>query len=470
MYAIILCGGSGTRLWPLSRKNFPKQFLSLYSEKSLLQETFLRMGEILPRENIFFVTNQENYFNVSNQIKDIYADFSPKQIIIEPVSLNTAPAITLAIKYLADIIKINPQEPIISLHSDAHINDRENFLRVVKTALAQTKNNIGTIGITPAGAETGYGYIRKAPQKPQSSLSYHNVLEFKEKPDKKTAEQYILSGEYLWNSGMFIFNIKTMAHEIRKHASEIYAKLTYNFDDFLKSFKTLPNIAIDYAVLEKCGRVIVFEGDFGWSDIGSFDSLADIENSSKEETEKKQQKNNRHIGVDSKNIFVRSSSNRLVATVGVDDLNIIESSDSILIQKKGCGEDVKKIVQKLKKSRAKELNHNLIVYRPWGKYEILIDSPRHKVKKIIVYPRARLSLQLHYHRAEHWIIVRGIAKIVNGEKESLLKENESAFIPANTIHRLENPGKVDLELIEVQTGDYLGEDDIIRYEDIYNRK
>ncbi|MEK7097298.1 MAG: cupin domain-containing protein, partial [Patescibacteria group bacterium] len=230
---------------------------------------------------------------------------------------------------------------------------------------------------------------------------------------------------------------------------------------FLEKFKSLPSISIDFAISEKSDKVVVFEGDFGWSDIGSFDGLAEIL-SGKDE-------NSRHIGIDSKNIFIHSTNNRLITTIGVEDLIVVENNDSILIQKRGRSEDVKKIVRHLKDNKFREIDHNLIVYRPWGKYEVLIDSPAHKVKKITVYPGAKLSLQAHYHRAEHWVVVRGSAKIINGENELSLRENESSYIPAMTKHRLENPGKVDLEIIEVQTGNYLEEDDIIRYDDEYKR-
>ncbi|MDP2830582.1 MAG: cupin domain-containing protein, partial [bacterium] len=247
----------------------------------------------------------------------------------------------------------------------------------------------------------------------------------------------------------------------KAHSPEIYQIFSKDYGGFIKDFKKMPAISIDMAISERSGKVVVFEGDFCWSDIGSFDSLSEI----------RQDKNSksRHISIDSKNVFAHSSNNRLIATLGVEDVIVIESSDCILVQKKGRSEEVRKIVDYLKRNRIKELEHNLIVYRPWGKYEILIDADNHKVKKITVYPGAKLSLQAHRHRAEHWVVVKGAAKIINSDKEIVLKENESAFIPALAKHRLENPGKINLEIIEVQTGSYLGEDDIIRYDDDYNR-
>ncbi len=455
MYSVILCGGSGTRLWPLSRKNFPKQFLKLYSKYSLLQETFLRMRELMPLKNIFFITNQNNFFNVLNQIKELEKNFSPKQILIEPKSLNTAPAITYAVKYLVDQEGLAPEEPIIFLPSDHYIGKKDIYLSLLKDACKEVKQFIGTIGITPTRPETGYGYIRKG----QKHKNYFYVLEFKEKPSREVAQFYLETGEYVWNSGMYIFSPQTLAYELYKHAPNIYKHLTYDFEEFVEKFKDLPSISIDVAISEKSKNVIVFEGNFAWSDIGSFDSLAEIASPQK----------SRHLNINSENVFIHSTKNRLIVTLGVKDLNIIESNDSILIHKKGLSEEVRKVVDILKKYQYRELEDNVVSYRPWGSFEVLIDSPTYKVKKIVVYPGSKLSLQAHYHRAEHWIVVRGIAKVINGEEELFLRENESTFIPSMSKHRLENPGKINLELIEVQTGNYLDEDDIIRYDDDYNR-
>ena len=456
MYSVILCGGSGTRLWPLSRKNFPKQFLNLYSDKSLLQETFLRMRKIMPAQNIFFITNKDGIFNVLNQIREVESNFSRGQIIVEPASLNTAPAITLAVKHLAEREKIALDDPIIFLPADHYIGNKENYLELVKKSMGEIDGHIGTIGITPTKPETSYGYIRKG----IPMNGFFKVLEFKEKPDGITAQKYLDSGEYVWNSGMYIFSAKTFIKELRLYVPEIYALLTQKFETFLDQFKNLPSISVDYAISEKSDNVVVFEGKFGWNDIGSFDNIAEIY----------QDKNNpKHISIDSKNIYVHSDSNRLIATLGVEDLNIVETTDSILIHKRGKGEEVKKIVKYLKDKNIKELEHNLIVHRPWGKYEVLIDNLDHTVKKITVYPGAILSLQMHYHRVEHWVVVRGIAKVVQGNEEIILKENESTFISSLTKHRLENPGKINLEVIEVQTGNYTEEDDIIRYDDAYDR-
>lgn len=461
MYAIILCGGSGTRLWPLSRKNFPKQFLKLYSDASLLQETYRRMREIMPHDHIFFVGNQDNFFNILNQIREIEPGFKEDHIFVEPKSLNTAPAIAYAVKQLADKHGVGPNEPIIFLPADHYIGNPEGYLTCVKNALSKVGNTIGTIGIIPTSAHTGYGYIHKGEKKKDYFLSRG----FKEKPDRETAEKYLTSGEYLWNSGMYLFNTKTFFAEIRKHTPEIAVLLDSKDTKTLEEkFETLPSISIDYALAERSDNVVVFEGDFGWNDIGSFDSLAETIGDQDDSA------TSRRISIDSQNVFTHTSTGRLVATIGVQDLVIIDSSDSILVHKRGFGEDVKKIVDHLKAKKMKEAEHNITGYRPWGKYEVLMETPTYKVKKITVYPGAKLSLQSHHHRAEHWVVVRGVASAINGDKEIILNENESTFIPKNTRHRLMNPGKMNLELVEVQTGNYLEEDDIMRYDDEYRRK
>lgn len=416
------------------------------------------MKKVMPSENIFFVTNKENYFNVYNQIRDLEKDFNKEQILIEPASRNTAPAITLATKFLIEKRQIETDAPIAFLPADHYIAKEEAFLNIFKNAMNDVGNYIGTIGITPTGPETGFGYIKKG----DKFGDFYKALEFREKPDKETAKKYIESKNYVWNSGMYLFNAKTFVSELKNHAPEIYQSLALSYEEFLERFEKLPDISIDFAISEKSEKVIVFEGEFGWSDIGSFDSLADISKTLNHDE-------SNHIGFDSKNVFVHTTNNRLVATLGIDDINVIENNDCILIQKKGKSEDVKKIVAYLKEHKREEIEHNIISYRPWGSYEILIDTPIYKVKKIVVYPGSKLSLQSHYHRSEHWVIVRGLAKVVNGDKEIYLRENESTYIPSLAIHRLENPGKINLEMIEVQTGNYMGEDDIIRYEDVYNR-
>jgi mannose-1-phosphate guanylyltransferase/mannose-6-phosphate isomerase len=456
MHSLILCGGSGTRLWPLSRKNYPKQFLNLYNGNSLIQETYLRLREIQDSNEIFFITNKANFFNVLNQIRELDKNFSEEQIIIEPASLNTMPAITLGIKHLVEKANVNFDEAIFITPSDHYIENQEEYLKKVKQAAMSIGESIGTIGITPTKPETGYGYIKKG----EVRDNYFLVEKFVEKPDQETAEKYLASGEYVWNSGMYILTPRTLARELSQHAPEFYRALNQEYSFFIENFSTLSNTSIDFAISEYSKNIIVFEGDFGWNDIGSFDSLAEVLN---------EKNNNYLLKINSKNIFCHSAQKKLIVASGVEDLIVVDSSDSILIQKKGSSEQVKKIVEHLEKNNMKEIEHNLLVHRPWGKYEVLIDRPDHKVKKITVYPNAKLSLQSHYHRAEHWVVIKGTAKIYNKDKEIILCENESTFISALSKHRLENPGKINLEMIEVQTGKYLEEDDIIRYDDIYNR-
>lgn len=458
MYSVILCGGSGTRLWPLSRKSFPKQFLNLYSDKSLLQETFLRMQKIMPASQIYFITTSTNYFNVSDQIKEIFPELRQEQIITEPAALNTAPAIALTMKYLVEKENIAKNDPIIFLPSDHNISKIDVFVKLVVTAMHKVADNIGTIGITPTAPETGYGYIKKG----KLNNGRYQVLQFKEKPDRKTAEEYITTGQYVWNSGMYIFNEKTFAEELEKYTPEIFVEYAKGYEELEQNFKNLPSVSIDYAISEKSDRVIVFEGAFGWSDIGSFDALVEIM-----QEKDLQQKN--HVFINSKNIFAHSATNKLIATADIEDLIIIENDDCILVQKKGKSENVKEIVTYLKENNYKEVDHNIMGYRPWGKYRVLADHENHKVKKLIVYPGATLSLQSHKRRAEHWVVVKGTAHVINGELDIELHANESTYIPATHKHRLSNHGKTNLEIIEVQTGDYFEEDDITRYDDVYNR-
>lgn len=459
MYSVILCGGSGTRLWPLSRKNFPKQFLNLYGDHSLIQETFLRISKVVPKKNIYFSTNESNYFNILNQIREIYPELNEEQIITEPVALNTAPAIAYAMRYLKDKAKIRNDKQVIFLPSDHYIGNESEYVKVVKTSMKENSDNIGTIGITPTSPETGYGYIQKG----KKNLNHFKVVEFKEKPNKSTAEKYLKSGKYVWNSGMYIFNFQTFEKELKKHSPEVYKYFKDNLDSMTENFDKMPSISIDYAISEKSKKVIVFEGDFGWSDIGSFDALADLMiQNGKDDNEK-------HIKINSKNTFIHSKTGKLVTVNGVDNLIVIESNDSILIQKRGESEKVKDVVDYLKANGHKEIDDNMIVHRPWGKYEVLIDEDKNKVKKITVYPGKILSLQMHYHRAEHWVVTKGTAEVINGDKTLILGKDEGTFIPQSTKHRLANPGKIDLEIIEVQSGSYLEEDDIIRFDDEYGR-
>jgi mannose-1-phosphate guanylyltransferase/mannose-6-phosphate isomerase len=419
------------------------------------------MKEVVPETNIYFVTNEENHYNVLNQIKEVYKDFKETQIILEPKSLNTMPAITLAVKYLQEKIRIDKTAPIIAVPSDHYIGKKEVFIELAKKAMAEIGSNLGTIGITPTMAHTGLGYIKKG----EKIGDYYKVDAFKEKPDEKTAQEFFESGEYLWNAGMYIFNEETFSQELEKYQTEIHKYFSEDYETFLKEFEKLPSIAIDVALSEKSDKMIVFEGDFGWSDIGSFDVLAEI-------LGEKKDSNPKHISIDSKNTFVHSANDRLIVNSGVEDIMVIENNDSILIQKKGKSNDgVKKVVEYLKEKNRSELSDSVVVYRPWGKYEILFEQPGcYKVKRFDVYPKARLSLQSHKQRSENWVVVKGEAKITRGDEILTLKAGEGTFIPAGTVHRLENPTDDTIQFVEVQSGNYLGEDDVVHYEDDYNRK
>ncbi len=456
MYSVILCGGAGTRLWPLSRKSYSKQFLSLYSENSLIQETFFRMKGLMPTSHIFVVTGKDGYFDVLRQLQEVDEHFDAKQILVEPSALNTAPAITYAIKHLIEMVNVPLDTPVMIAPSDHYIADAGTYTKLVQDFVLTIGSYIGTIGITPTKPETGYGYIKKG----DLLKPYHIVTEFKEKPSHEVAKNYLETGKYVWNSGMYLFAVETFIEELKKHAPTIHAHFEKDMKTFLSDFSLMPSISIDYAISEKSDKVVVYEGSFGWNDIGSFDSLADLQDK-KEDV--------RHINIDSHNIFIHNGNNKVIATIGVDDLNIIDTKDGLLIKKRGTGEDVKKVVEKMKELNMKEVDHNILGYRPWGKFEVLVDQPNHKVKKIIVYPGGRLSLQSHGKRSEHWVVVKGTAGVTHGENYRILLENESVHIPINTKHRLENKGEGLLEVIEVQTGDYLEEDDIVRFDDEYGR-
>lgn len=343
MYAIILCGGSGTRLWPLSRRNHAKQFLKLYSERSLLQETYLRARKLIEKNRIFFVTNKNGYSKVLQQIQELEPGFEPSQIIIEPASLNTAPALACAVKYLIDQKGVQPEEKILSFHADHYIRDTEEYIALLEGALQELGEHLGTIGIQPTKPETGYGYIRKGKQE----AGHFRVAEFCEKPPLEKAKAYVASGEYVWNSGMYLFTAGTFLEEIEKYAPEIFSLMQKDWGGFLEGFEMLPAISIDNAVSEKSDRVIVFPGNFGWSDIGSFDSLAELGNAGF---------TTRHIDIDSKNVVAHSENDRLIATIGLEDVVVVEAGDSILVYKRGRAEEVKKIVEKLKEGEAKEID------------------------------------------------------------------------------------------------------------------
>lgn len=461
MFGIILAGGSGSRLWPLSRELYPKQLLNLNSDKSLLQSTFERLKQIMPAENIISITNVKHSANVRLQLEQVSDDST---ILAEPLSKNTAPAIALATKF----IKQKEEDPVILVvPSDHLIENTEKFIETVKKGekLAQ-KGYIVTFGIEPNYPETGYGYINilKEP-----ILDGFKVKEFVEKPDSETAQKYIDAKTYFWNSGIFMFKASVMIEEIKKLAPEIFKVMEeFDFSDSDKIeynlFDIMPNISIDYAVMEKSDKIALVKLESDWNDLGSWQSIYDVS--------KKDEQDNVMIGhvldENSKNSFVYASS-KLVATIGLEDTVLVETEDAILACKKDKTQEVKKIFDKLKKQNDDTHLIHKTVYRPWGFYTILAQGKGFLTKLIHVNTGQRLSVQSHNHRSEHWVVLSGKAKVVLEGKEHILSPGHSIDIALKAIHSLQNPYDEDMEIIEVQLGDLLIEDDIVRYEDIYGR-
>lgn len=487
MKALILSGGSGTRLWPLSRKNYPKQFLQLTGKQSLLQQTVDRLIGIVSPEDIVVMTNNEYKFHVLSDLNALFNNKNstpntqnsvlpatssmPFAIILEPACRNTAPAIALGVKYCLEKLGCKREDVLFISPSDHVITSVDQFREYVKQAEVIAKEGyIVTFGIKPTRPETGYGYIKISKggmggSSQPSTINYFKVEQFTEKPDLETAKKYIDEGNYYWNSGMFAFSIGTIIDEFQKLAPDIHEMLDKNFDEMIDRFIQMPEISIDYSIMEKSDRVVSLPMDIYWNDIGSWDSLCEL----LQKDEQGNIKNGDVITIDTSNSMIIGNK-RLITTIGLEDSLVIETGDAILIAKKGQAQKVKEIVKSLSTANRKEASEHVTTYRPWGSYTVLEEGERYKIKRVVVNPRERLSLQLHHHRSEHWVVVRGTAKVTIGEAEKLVHENESAYISKSTIHRLENPGKVPLELIEVQNGEYLGEDDIVRIDDHYGRE
>jgi len=462
---VILAGGTGSRLWPLSREIYPKQLLSLTDQESLLQTTLRRVECVPGMLPPVIIVGEEHRFITRSQIDEI-GNGQEYTILLEPVGRNTAPAISGAVEY---IFKQSGDDNLVLLvlPADHLIRDLDSFTAAVHKAAGKAgEGHIVTFGVEPVRPETGYGYIESGRD--------GAVLSFKEKPALEVAEQYLAEGNYFWNSGMFAFSAGTFRQEMKEHAPEILSCMSdavatgtrdgqfYRFD--LEDMEKCPADSFDYALMEKTDRAVVVAADLGWSDIGSWQALYEVLD--KDENGNVSQGDVLLEGT--KNSLVRAE-HRMIAAVGLEDTLVIETSDALLVAPLSRSQDVKKIVQRLKREGRDEFKIHQTVYRPWGSYSVLEIEERYQIKRISVYPGGKLSLQMHHHRHEHWVVVKGTALVTNGDKEILLHEDQSTYIPAGNKHRLENPGAIPLELIEVQIGSYLGEDDIVRFEDVYGR-
>lgn len=460
---VILSGGSGTRLWPLSREAYPKQFLPLAGELTMLQATWQRVAPIASRGPLV-IANEEHRFVAAEQLQQVGAE--PAAIILEPVGRNTAPAIAVA---ALEATRDGADALLLVLPSDHVITDEAAFRAAVQAASSAAEaGKLVTFGIVPTGPETGYGYIKAA-----DGQGARAVERFVEKPDLDTATGYVASGQYYWNSGMFLFKASRYLQELERLQPAMLSACRTAWEgarrdaDFTRldkdAFTAVPSDSIDYAVMEKTADAVVVPLDAGWNDVGSWTALRDVSQQDGD--------GNAHqgdvIAIDCRNTYAYGQ--RLVAMVGLDDVIVVETDDAVLVGKADRMQEVKTVVAKLKADGRSEATWHRKVYRPWGAYDSIDNGERFQVKRITVKPGGTLSLQMHHHRAEHWIVVSGTAEVTRGDEVILLSENQSTYIPLGVTHRLRNPGKLPLELIEVQSGSYLGEDDIVRFEDTYGR-
>ena len=460
MKIIILAGGGGTRLFPLSRTCFPKQFMKIGGDQSLLAQTIIRFMPVAKAADMVIVTNQEYIHHVKTELAACGAQEA--HVLLEPVGRNTAPAIALAAQYCLDELGAGLEEVMFVTPSDHIIRQNDLFVQAVNQAEEMAKQeNIVTFGIKPNKPEIGYGYIEAG----APCGSGFRVKSFKEKPDQVTAEQYVAAGCYYWNSGMFAFTIGHFMQELEAYQPEIYLLVANGYADALAQFAAMPNISIDYAIAEKSKKVVTIPLTAYWNDIGSWDAIYDVLDKDKDGNAVKGD----CIPIGCTNTLMLGRS-RLIAGIGLEDLLVVETDDVIVVAKKGESQKVKELVTELKKRGRREADEHTTMYRPWGSYTVLGEGPGYKMKKIVVNQGAQLSLQMHYHRSEHWIVTGGTAKVTLGDEVKLVHENESVFIPLSVKHRLENPGRIPLEIIEVQNGKYLEEDDIVRFDDVYGRE
>ncbi len=469
MIPVIMAGGSGTRLWPLSRELYPKQLLALVESRTMLQATVARVLGIDNITSPVVICQDEHRFLVREQLAEL--EVVPGAIILEPIGRNTAPA--AAVAALQGLAATGDDPILLLLPADHLIRDEEAFRVAVRIGeRLAAAGALVTFGIVPDRPETGYGYIRKGEILDGGGFK---VERFVEKPTTDKAREYVDSRNYLWNSGMFMFRASRLVEELEKHAPLILSSCREAFDkrrvdlDFIRlaeaSFRKCPSDSLDYAVMEKTDAAQVVPLDCGWSDLGSWSSLQEV--STADEAGNVIMGDVMALGV--KNSYLRAES-RLVAAIGLEDQIVIETADAVLIAPRSRSQEVKEIVEKLRREKRDEALMHRRIFRPWGSYEGLAMAGRYQVKHIVVKPGGRLSLQMHHHRAEHWVVVRGTARVTVGKDTVMLSENQSTYIPVGANHRLENPGVIELELIEIQTGSYLGEDDIVRFEDVYGRQ
>ncbi|RMF89705.1 MAG: mannose-1-phosphate guanylyltransferase/mannose-6-phosphate isomerase, partial [Methanobacteriota archaeon] len=445
MIGLILAGGSGTRLWPLSRELHPKQFLRFGSSDTLLQQTVKRASHHC--EELVVVTGEAQYFMVKHQLEGL--GIKDRNIIREPAGRNTAPAIALGCRFILDSYG---DENILAMPSD-HIMD-SSFFQEAKKAEKHTDRYLCTFGVKPTHPSTGYGYIKLGERKDGGYL----VERFLEKPDAKTAEELLRRGGYLWNSGIFLFRASLILEEFRAHLPEIHRHLT-SVEGLLARYEELPTISIDHGIMEKTEKAVVLPFEKGWRDVGSWKSVYELlgkderGNASKGDV----------LSMDTENSLIMGE-DRLIAAIGLRDMVIVDTKDALLAAPKDRAEEVKEVVEKLRRENRSEAMVHTTVYRPWGYYTVLESGERYKVKRLTIYPKKAISYQMHYHRAEHWIVVKGTARITKEDTVVNVHENESIYVPKSTRHKVENPGKVELHIIEIQTGEYIEEDDIIRFD------
>ncbi len=460
MKVIILAGGGGTRLFPLSRTQYPKQFLKIFDNTSLLVQSALRFSQIVKPEDIIVVTGSRYEFHVRNELNS--CGMGKAHVLLEPEGRNTAPAIALAVAYCRDELG-SPADEIFFVSTSDHLISPVNvFLRNVRQGMNLTgKGKVVVFGVKPERPETGFGYIKTGENIYNSG---YTVESFKEKPDAATAENYLAAGDYYWNSGMFIFQMDVFLRELAEHAPKLSDITKESFLDMLRRFKETPNISIDCAIAEQSRNMAMVVLNCFWNDIGSWDTIYDAMD--KDEYNNAQQGD--VVTIDCKDSLFLGKK-RLIAGVGLNDILVVETDDVILVAQKGESQKVKDLVEKLREDGREEADGASTVYRPWGCYTVVEEGPTFKIKTIVVDPGASLSMQMHYHRSEHWVVTEGTANVNINGAEQILYKNQSIFVPMGARHRLSNPGMVPLEIVEVQNGEYLGEDDIVRFEDDYGR-